>query len=93
MVVNDLYLVSIRTVPDKAYAPLIVDPDAVLSPTVAPELFQLVTRRDFQIIEPLGSVQYQELPESLSLDVDREFRYVLSRENPFRVTASKGLNH
>jgi len=50
-----------------------VDPDTVLSPTVAPELFKLVTRRDFQIIEPLGCVQYQELPESLSLDVDENF--------------------
>lgn len=45
--------------PDEADAPLVVDPDAVLPGSVAPERFQLVTRRYLEFIQLSCGIQHQ----------------------------------
>jgi len=53
--------------PDEADAPLCVDSDAVLAPTIASELLQMVPRRDPQILDVVRCVDHLELPQSRSL--------------------------
>jgi hypothetical protein len=56
VVVHDLDVVRIATVPSEADSPLIVDPHAVLTGAITPQPFQAVPRRDTQIIQPHRSV-------------------------------------
>ena len=63
MVVNDLNLVRRTARPAKAEPPLIVNADTVLTGAIAFELLKPVAGRHAQIIERLGGVQGNQLPE------------------------------
>lgn len=69
MVVNDFDIMGCIVLPDKANAPLVIDPDTVLTGTVAPEQLQPVARRYPQIIEPCRHLQLLELSQRRPLDV------------------------
>ena len=56
VIINDLNVVGIAVVPSKADPPLIVDPDAVLTGSVALELLEPISWRHSQIIEMLRGV-------------------------------------
>ena len=62
MIVHDLDLVGVTIVPDEAHAPLIIDPDTVLPPSVAPERLETIAGRCPQIVQRPRVVQLQELP-------------------------------
>jgi hypothetical protein len=51
MIVDDLHIVHVTVPPVKAYPPLIVHADAVLSSTVAGESFQTVPWRKTKILQ------------------------------------------
>jgi hypothetical protein len=61
MVVSDLNLEGIASLPYKANAPLVVDADAVLTLAVFRESFRPITRRDAHIVESPGVMQLKQL--------------------------------
>jgi hypothetical protein len=64
VIVDDLDIMGVAVAPDKADPESVVDPDAVLTPSVAAERFQPVSREDPQIPKLVGRVQLAELPLS-----------------------------
>lgn len=44
MVINDLDITGMAAAPDKAHAPLVIDPDRVLSPSIALQSLQPIGR-------------------------------------------------
>jgi hypothetical protein len=58
--------------PFEADAPLIVDPNALLACTAAPERFEAIRRRDAQIFQPLGRIQHPKLPSRNLLNLNRQ---------------------
>ncbi|GAA1633712.1 hypothetical protein GCM10009700_21120 [Brevibacterium sanguinis] len=68
MVVDEFDIVRSSLSPDEADAPLRVDPDAVLTRTIAGELLQTIPWRDPQILDIVRRVDQFELSKSRSLD-------------------------
>ena len=69
MVINNLDVVGVMRAPYETDSPLIVDPNAVLSLTVAAKFLQVVTRRNPQILHRLSVVQHYQLASRDRLDV------------------------
>jgi hypothetical protein len=59
MVIDDFNVKSIALLPAKAYSPLIVYSDAVLTFPVARELLQAVSRWYSQVIESFSRIQQE----------------------------------
>jgi len=64
MVIRDLDLVGISGLPTKANAVLLIDPNAVLPPSLASQAFESVTRRDGQISQVADPANLIEFPPS-----------------------------
>jgi hypothetical protein len=62
VVVDDLDLFGSWRCPDEADAKLIVDANAVLTCSIAPQRLESIARRDTKILELLGRVDVVELP-------------------------------
>jgi len=60
----------------------LVDPDAVLPLSIAPQSLKAIPRRHPQIIDLPGSVQDQELAERDALERRPEFPYCPPMEHP-----------
>jgi len=93
VVVRDLHIVGIRTLPAKADAPLIVDPNAVLPLPATNELLKAIPRRRPQVIQHVRSVKNEEFPESCPLDLGGETRCPDAPEYPFRVPILEAADH
>lgn len=63
MVVHDLDIVGVASVPAETHPPLIVDADAVLSSAVAEESLEAVAGGHPQVLEVMRSVQQHQLPQ------------------------------
>jgi hypothetical protein len=61
MVVHDLHVRRSVTGPSEADPELVVDTDAVLALSVAPQLLQPISRRRAQEIQRMRSIQHREL--------------------------------
>jgi len=68
VVVDDLDIECIASIPTKTEAPLIVHPDAVLPFATALQGFEPVARRHPQIIQPSCLVQVQQFPSCGSFE-------------------------
>jgi len=68
VIVHDFNVVGVPFPPSKAETPLVVDPNAVLSLSVAMQGFQAVSRRRHQVSQFRGAVQLPELPARDMLD-------------------------
>ena len=68
MVIDDLNVVRVPLAPNEAKAPLVVDPDAVLSFAVAVQCFQAISRRRHQVSQFCGAVQLAKFPARDTLD-------------------------
>src|SRR5688572_854950 len=68
MVINDLHILSVMAGPSEADAPLIIDPDAVLPQTVAPQSLQSIAGRNAQVIEARRDLQLAQLAASHDRD-------------------------
>ena len=62
VIVDDLDVMGVAVAPDEADSEPVVDPDAVLTPSVAAQRFQPVSGEDRQIPKLVGRVQLAELP-------------------------------
>ena len=69
MVVNDFCVVYIAIYPAKTDAPLIVDPNAVLSAPIAFELLQAVIRRDAQLGDTRCIAHHPKFPSRRILNI------------------------
>jgi len=54
--------------PGEANSPLLVDPDAVLSNSIAAESFKSVSWRHPEVVERFGCVQHHQLPQRHPFD-------------------------
>jgi hypothetical protein len=68
MIVDDLNLVCVPLAPNKTEPPLVVDPDAVLSSSIAVQGFQTIPRRSNQVSQFRSAVQLPKLPARDMLD-------------------------
>ena len=71
MIVGDFDLVALAIVPHEADAPLVVDPDAVLTRPLPLQGFQAIRRRNAQVVESLGRVEHSQLPACKYLNLIR----------------------
>jgi hypothetical protein len=68
VIVDDLNVAGVPLAPDEAETPPIVDPDAVLSLSVAVQRFQTISRRRHQVSQFRRAVQLPEFPTRDMLD-------------------------
>ena len=67
--------------PDEAKSPLIVDPDAVLTPPSARQSLQPLGRRHPQIVQPNGRIEHPKLPPHYGRDVGgKAFRHRATKD-------------
>jgi hypothetical protein len=69
MMISNFDVMRVAFTPAKAYAPLIVDPNAVLSHSIPRQLLQSVAGWATEIVEGFGGIQDQELPQRSSLQL------------------------
>jgi hypothetical protein len=61
MVIADFDIFGISILPAKANAPLVVDPDRVLTAPVTGKRFQPIARRDAQVVQPFSPMDQTQL--------------------------------
>jgi len=71
MVVSDFHIPGMAITPTETNAPLSVDADTPLASPVAPQGFQTVSRRYFQVFRASCGIQKPEFVESPGLDFRR----------------------
>src|ERR1700689_2060420 len=82
VVVDDLDPLGSSVRPTEADTPLLIDADAVGASPIALELLEPVSRRHPQIIECLGSIQDEQLPQRRALGALVELAHPLSSPEP-----------
>jgi len=93
MVVHDLNVKGIRTVPAEADAPLVVDADAVLARSAAFQRLQPVARGHRYVSQANGSMQLEELAPARPLYTGRKASSDLPVENLRGLRTGEALNH
>ncbi len=93
VVVNYFNLKRIIALPLETDAPLVIDPDTVLSRSIAAERFQPVPRRDAKRFKVRGRIEHKQLHGGRFLNVLRELLGEPSLKQSFRLSGSKSLDH
>lgn len=93
MVIDDLNVIGIAAFPDEADAPLLVDPDAVLSFAVMMQRLQVVGRRDAQGLKEARGIQHHELDRRCSLNGLRQLAGKAPKEEFLGLFAFERLDH
>jgi hypothetical protein len=93
VVVRDLDLVRVPVLPPKTDAPLIVDADAVLPPSVTAQFLQAIPWRTSQVRQGLSRVEDEEFTKRGSLEVEGPARHSLAFEDLLGRFAPKALEH
>jgi hypothetical protein len=70
VVIDDLDIDRTFSRPDEADAPLVIDADAVLAPSIFLERLKMVSRRDPKILEHRRPVKLRKFAKGRALDVD-----------------------
>jgi hypothetical protein len=84
VIVADLDLIGVPVHEPKAYAPLIIDCDGMLSLPIAPESVQPVAWRYLEVIQRRREMDVLKLPNSASSDVGRKPSCPARREEVLR---------
>ena len=92
MIIGDFDLECVAVTPNEAYPELIIDPDTVLSCTVALQRFQAIAGEKCQIREHSGGVNLDEFPlDNLSEPI---VAFGISAlKNELRISGSERPNH
>jgi hypothetical protein len=93
VVVSDFDIERISAFPTKTNPPLIIDPDAVLTPTILEQFLESIARRYPEVFYRVGRVQNQELSKSEALNVLRELSRPQPVEHLLGLRISKAPNH
>ena len=72
MVVNDLNVMRVAGIPAKTDPPLLVDPNAPLTESIALQRFKMIARWDVEVSEIAGGVEHLKLRERTLLDSLRQ---------------------
>lgn len=90
MVVHDLNFARARRGPHETYPPLVTDPDAVLTDSGSPEVFQPVARRHSKLVEFLDGIQQPQLDERLPVETRIKALDALPLEQSLSVAIGEG---
>ena len=93
MIVNDLHLLWSSIGPHEADPPLVVDPDAVLTGSIALERFKSVSWRDPEIVEPLRRPHLTKLAQRNPLDPRIDRSHGLTTPQPFGRLVAERSDH
>ena len=93
MVIHNLNLVSVPVTPLETDAPLIVEPDAMLSSPIPNQFLQAIPRRRPQVFQCLRSIQEHQLAEGSALDIAGQLLDSHPVEKALRLVISEGSNH
>jgi hypothetical protein len=93
VVVHDLNVVCIATVPPEADPPLVVDPDAVLASAITAQSFKTVARGHPKIVKLGRSIQHPELSQSHLLRTRSESASGAPVEETLCVSVPEALDH
>ena len=92
VVIDNFDVVGISVLKAKADAPLVVDPDAIRTTSIALQSFKLISRRRIQGIERTSSVELQQSAPSGSFEIN-ESPNKISSKKPLGILASEAPNH
>src|SRR4051794_10490383 len=92
MIVDDFDMGRTLLGPIEAYAPLVVDPDRMLTAAVARQRFNPVRGRCPQVVKPAGAIEHVKLSQRLFFDGAEAFHEIANPE-PVRIAVAKRLNH
>lgn len=93
MVVDDFYIVSIPITPEEANSPPVIDPDAMLSFSIAFQRLQAVSWRYEQKVQVHCGVKLNKFAQSHSLDVSRKPSRSPPPKQLLSILVRKGLDH
>lgn len=93
MVVGNFHIMRFTIVPTKAKSPLVVDSNAMLSGAIANEPFQVVARRNQQVIQRLRGVKHRKLAKSSPLQLTGKSLDSLAPKEPFGVLVGEAADH
>src|SRR5436309_15057478 len=93
MVIDDFHLLRVAAVPHKAYPPLVIDADAVLSFPCALECFQPIARRHLQIPQCPRPMQVFQLAPRRVLHVMGQLARASAAEDALGLRAREAGNH
>src|SRR4051794_2719297 len=93
VVIDDLHVQRIPSLPAEADAPLVIDPDAPLPLAVAGQALQPIRGRHSEIFDPDRTVQHPKLAQSHLLNVLRQAARATEPKNSFGLAASERSNH
>jgi hypothetical protein len=93
VIVDDLDVVGIAFPPPEADPPLIVDPDTVLTGSIAAKTFETVAGWHAKIVQLLGGVQHPKLSQGHPLDTRSESPGGSPVEQPLGVPITQALDH
>jgi len=93
VVVNDLNVPRIATLPSETDPPLVVDPNAVLARAVTVQPFQAVARRYTEVVQLHRSIQHPELSQCHLAHPRSESASRAPVEETFCVPVAEALDH
>ena len=93
MIINNLNLVGVRSLPSEADPPLIIDPDAVLPRSSAFQRFQSVARWHGHVPNGCGGMQLEQFTSRCPLNLCRKPPGDASVENLYCLRTGEALNH
>jgi hypothetical protein len=92
VIVHDFHIQCITATPNKADAPLIVNPDAVLTVAIPAQGLQMISRRRCQIAQFRCAIELAEFPLGNALKT-LETPAALAVKKSFGIRVAKGLDH
>ena len=93
MVIDELDVVGIGILPTETDPPLIVDADTVLAAAITLEFLEPVPRRHPKVVERLGGVHGNELPQHHAPELRRVSPHWLTAEQAPRIPIAEALDH
>jgi hypothetical protein len=93
MVIRYLYAVGAAIPPDETDAPLVIDPNTVLTNSVPLEGFQVIARWRRQVAQLLGLMDLTQLALSDSLNIRRQFPSEPTVKKLFRILVEEAPKH
>jgi hypothetical protein len=93
VVVHDFNVIGVALTPIKTDSPLIIDPDRILSATIAQKLLQSISRDPSNLIESRSRVQSDKFLQCSALHVGRKASAGPTGEEFRRLLRSKAFDH
>src|SRR5690348_14521434 len=93
MVVDDFNFMGIAVLPEEADAPLVIDPDAVLTFAVTFQGFQAIRGRNTKVFQGRRSIEHAEFAARDLLDIGRQLPGSRSVPDLLRLLVGKAPDH